>query len=351
MGNLIDLPNITPESIIIGENGGSKKKSNFTLKDYLDIRPAKGETQKTTTFRLLPMDLETGNPFVKVHVHNVKVPKEMVKEGQKPYKDFICLRRNDNIDHEKYGNKCPFCEINNKAYKEAEACTDPVQKKDLYRISCDYKTKDAIICRGIERGKENEGVKFWKFKLRDDKADPYHQIIKLYQQRKAEAERAGQVLNILDIYNGRDLTITTTAESTSAPQILDVSISTPLSTDEEQMRKWIYDEKKWQDVFSCKDYDYLNLVAQMKNPWKDKETGAWISKEDYEAKYGKGSTDASEEVDNAKETVKEMAKAVEKQAEPVNEAPVAAPQPAPVKEAAKQSFAASITIDDEDLPF
>ena len=89
----------------------------------------------------------------------------------------------------------------------------------------------------------------------------------------------------------------------------------------------------------------------MKNPWKDKETGAWISKEDYEAKYGKSSTDANEEVDNAKETVKEMAKAVEKQAEPVNEAPVAAPQPAPVKEAAKQSFAASITIDDEDLPF
>ena len=124
-----------------------------------------------------------------------------------------------------------------------------------------------------------------RFKLRDDKADPYHQIIKLYQQRKAEAERAGQVLNILDIYNGRDLTITTTAESTSAPQILDVSISTPLSTDEEQMRKWIYDEKKWQDVFACKDYDYLNLVAQMKVPYKDKETGAWISKEDYEAKY------------------------------------------------------------------
>lgn len=349
MGNLIDLPNITPESIIIGENGGSKKKSNFNLKDYLDIRPAKGESQKTTTFRLLPMDLETGNPFVRIHVHNVKVPKELVKEGQKPFKDFICLRRNEDIDHEKFGNKCPFCEINNKAYKEAEACTDPVQKKDLYKISCDNKTKDAIICRGIERGKENEGVKFWKFKLRDDKADPYHQIIKLYQQRKAEAERAGQVLNILDIYNGRDLTITATAESTSAPQILDVSISTPLSNDEEQMRKWIYDEKKWQDVFSCKPYDYLNLVAQMLVPYFDKETNSWISKEEYEAKYGKVSAKSSEEVDNAKEAIKEMANAAEAQAPVVQAQPAPANTPKPEK---KESFAASITInDDEDLPF
>jgi len=348
MGNLIDLPNITPESIIIGENGGgSKKKSNFSLKDYLDLQPAEGEKQKTTTIRLLPMDLETGNPFVRVHVHNVKVPQDLIKNGKKPFKDFICLRRNKDIDHETFGDKCPFCELNNKLYKEAEECKDATEKKELYKMSCSFKTKEAVICRCIERGKEEEGVKFWKFKLRDDKADPYHQILKLYQQRKAEAESAGQVLNILDIYNGRDLTVTVTADSTSAPQVLDVSISTPLSKDEEQMRAWIYDKKKWNDVFTCKPYDYLNLVAQMKNPWRDKEKGIWVDKAEYEKEHGIESTKSKEEVEKAKDAVKELAKEAEKQTEPVVEAPVAQP----VQEAPKQSFAASITIDDEDLPF
>ena len=353
MGNLIDLPNITPESIMIDGQGNGSKKSNFSLKNYLDIRPGKGETTKTTTIRLLPMDLETGSPFVKVHVHNVKVPKELVKPGQRPYRDFICLKKNDNIDHEKFGYKCPFCEINNKAYEEAEACKDPVQKKELRQISLDAKSKPAVICRCIERGKENEGVKFIKFKLRDDKTDPYHQILKLYQLRKEEGEAAGQVINILDLYNGRDLKITVTADSTAAPQILDVSISTPLSNDEEQMRKWVYDPKKWTEVFTCKDYDYLNLVAQMKNPWKDKETNTWISQEEYEKKYGttqKDKEESDEEVNNAKDAVAEMAKSVDA---PVAQPVVEAPKPQPVVEAKpKESFAASITInDDEDLPF
>jgi hypothetical protein len=341
MGNLIELPNINPESLILdGNESKPQRNGNFNLKNYLNVRLDEGETEKTITIRLLPMDLKTGSPFVKVHVHNVKVPKELVKQGQKPFKDYICLSKTADIDHEKFGNKCPFCEINKSAYNESLKCTDPVQKKEWQDISLDNLAREAVIVRCIERGKEDEGVKFWKFKIRSDKADPYNQIIKLYQLRKANAEKKGQTENILDIYNGRDLNITiTAAQGTSAPQIVDDSDRSPLSTDEEQMKKWIYDEKKWQDVFTCKPYEYLKLVSEMRIPWFDKENNIWVDKEEYENVHGIQKTEAEQEAKDASEEMKNLAKSAE-----------AAPVTSKVEEK-KESFAASITVDDDDLPF
>lgn len=281
MGNLINLPNITPESIANLENEGSNRASTkgkvFNEKNYLNVRldAAAGETSKTMTIRLLPMDLETGNPFVVVHMHNVKVPKEVSKSG---YKSYICLSKNKDIDHEKYGTRCPFCELNQNAYNESAKESDPIKKKNFQEISLANKSREAVIVRCIERGKEDEGVKFWKFNLRSDKTDPYNTILKLYQLRKEEGERAGVELNILDIYNGRDLNVTVT-EGNAAPQILDASISTPLSKDEEQMKAWIYDEKKWQDVFATKPYEYLKIISEMGIPWYDRDKGKWVNKE------------------------------------------------------------------------
>ncbi len=337
MGNAINLPNITPESIVImndSTNNNSNRTKTFDEKNYLNVRldEANGEKSKTLTIRLLPMDLQTGNPFVKVHMHNVRVPKEVSKSG---YKSYICLSKNKDIDHEKYGNKCPFCELNQFAYQESVKETDPIKKKNFQDISIANKSREAVIVRCIERGKEEEGVKFWKFNIRSDKTDPYNTILKLYQLRKEEGERAGQVLNILDIYNGRDLNITIT-EGNAAPQILDASLSTPLSRDEEQMKEWIYDTKKWQDVFSTKPYEYLYLISNMKTPWYDREQGKWVDKEEIDAKVqGK-----KEEVANADREIEEAAKVISQG------------QAAPTPEPPKQDFTSSLIMkDDEDLPF
>lgn len=335
MGNRINLPNITPESIVVSNtnsNSNYTKTNAFNEKNYLNVRldEKAGEKQKTITIRLLPMDLETGNPFVKVHMHNVRVPKEVSTSG---YKSYICLSKNKEIDHEKYGNKCPFCELNQNAYQESIKEQDPIKKKNFQDISIANKSREAVIVRCIERGKEDEGVKFWKFNIRSDKTDPFNTIINLYNMRKAEGERAGQELNILDIYNGRDLNVTIT-EGNAAPQILDASLSTPLSRDEEEMRKWIYDEKKWQDVFSTKPYEYLSLISQMKTPWYDREKGKWVDKEEIDAlKQGK-----VEEEKKANEAIA----AAEKEAKATQQ----------VSEPAKQDFTSSLIMkDDEDLPF
>ncbi len=330
MGNIITLPNITPEAMenLEKETTASKDKKNssFDTRNYLDVRLDEGQTEKTIKIRLLPMDLDTGNPFVKVYTHNVKVPKEVSKSG---YKSYICLNKTPGIDHEVFGNKCPFCELNREAYSESTKTDDPVKKKAWQEISVANLHRETVIVRCIQRGKEDEGVKFWKFNIRDkDKSDPYNQIMRLYKTRKEEAEAAGQTLNILDIYNGRDLNITIT-DGNSAPAVSDAGFSTPLSKDENQMKQWIYDSKKWQDVFAIKPYEYLNIVSQMRIPWYDRDLGKWVDKEEYDIAHGNEVKKADDDVKNAEDAIKEAA-----------------------KEPEKKDFAASITINDEDdLPF
>jgi hypothetical protein len=329
MGNLINLPNITFESLVVeGQNKSAEKKvSAFDAKNYLNTRLSDGETEKTLTIRLLPMDLETGNPFVIIHTHNVKVPQSMVKPGEKPYKTYICLSKTADIDHERFGSNCPFCEINKKAYNESTKQTDPLMKKNYQEISLANLSRESVICRCIERGKEDEGVKFWKFNIRADKTDPYNQILKLVNLRKENAEKKGKVENILDIYNGRDLSITFTEGGTSAPTIVDDSDRTPLSENEALMSQWIFDTKKWQDVFTCKPYEYLNLVAQMKTPWFDRANGVWVDKDEFDGNNNSQAQEVNDEIDKAKKAVAE------------------------VSSGNKNSFAASLEINDDDMPF
>lgn len=340
MGNVIELPNITPEAIAELENNQqSQNTGKFDTKNYLDTRLNKGETQKEITIRLLPMDLKTGNPFVKIHVHNVKVPKDMVTQGQKPYKSYLCLAKNDGIDHDVFGHKCPFCELNKKAYEQSEKETDETKKKSYQELSIANKSTEAYIVRCIERGHEEDGVKFWKFNERFDKKDPYHTIINLYNKRKAEAEAKGKTENILDIYNGYDLTITfNDGNPVPPPTIIDAKESSPLSEDPELMKKWIYDDKKWTDVFTAKSYEFLFLVSQMRVPWFDKSKNLWVDKEEYDKEHGNKKREEAEKVE---EEIKEAEKAIESK-----------PEPAPVKD---NSSSSKIIIEEEspsdDLPF
>lgn len=302
MGN-INLPNINLDSIVLEDEKEeqTQRKSTFDVKNYLNVKLKDGEEEKTLTIRLLPMNLENGNPFEKIFVHTVKVPKEMVKPGDSEYKSFICLSKNANIDHEKFGHKCPFCEMNKAAYQQSTKETDPLKKQSLQKISLDNKAIPAVVVRCIERGHEEDGVKFWKFNIREkDKKDPYNQIVRLANMRK---KSKGD--NILDIYDGKDLNVTIMAEGTSAPTIIDDE-RCPLSENEDKMREWIYDEKKWQDVFTCKNYDYLSLISQMKVPWFDKTSGKWVDKEEFENKRNNETGDLEKKINDAKERVKNI---------------------------------------------
>ena len=342
MGNRVNLPNINPDLIDNTDlNGKSreKKESTFDTKNYLNIRLDKeaGETQKEVTIRLLPMNLETGYPFEKVHFHNIRVNKAIFGTE---WKSYVCLAKNEGIDHERFGYKCPLCELNTNAYKESEKETNPEKKKELQKLSLNFKSNEAIIVRCIERGKENEGVKFWKFNLRDDKADPYNQIIDLFKYRKKKSlEKGEEPENILDLYNGRDLIVTIKSTKESNSSVITIRLDediTPITNDEELLKSWIYDKKTWQEVFPPKDYDYITLVSEGKYPWFDREENKWVDREVFNAKK-KGKTE--EETKKVEEADKKLREDSE-----------------PEKYTEKSSFEQTVSLDNdeddgEELPF
>ena len=99
------------------------------------------------------------------------------------------------------------------------------------------------------------------------------------------------------------------------------------------MKKWIYDSKKWQDVFTCKPYEYLALVSQMKTPWFDKANNIWVDKDDYDGNSKEAIADVDAEIEVAKAAL-------------INNTPI---QTAPNSEL--ETFKAKIRVEDDDMPF
>ena len=135
MGNVVNIPNVNFEELVqIEQNQNVKKEqktTNFDAKNYLDTRLKKGELKKEIKIRLLPNPNEPGfSPFIKVQTHTLsKLPEAISKSG---FKSYICLE-NSNVDSEKFGKKCPFCELRRTAYNESVKETDSVQSEQVHQ--------------------------------------------------------------------------------------------------------------------------------------------------------------------------------------------------------------------------
>lgn len=268
----------------------NNNSSGFDKKNYLNVRLAKGETKKELIIRLLPIDKDSDTPFKIIKMHNVKVPTEIAESG---FKGYVCLEETKDIDHEKFGIKCPFCELRHEAFKRAKDETlDKVSRDKWYQIGKDNFTSEVCIIRCIERGHEEDGPKFWKFTVRKDCTDPYNVINELVKTRREEKMAYGateeEAGNILDVYTGKDLKIIVTEQKQegnsksvkTGVSVMDFGPEGPVSKDEALMQKWIDDEKKWSDVFTVKPYEYLALVLEGKVPFYDKNEKKWVEKQE-----------------------------------------------------------------------
>lgn len=323
----------TANSRKTNEKSQEKQNNNnngFDKKNYLNVRLAKGETKKELVIRLLPIDKDSDTPFKIIKMHNVKVPTEIAESG---FKGYVCLEETKDVDHEKFGTKCPFCELRHEAFKRAkdlsnreaeiqellknpeldkekrtelsnELIANKPLKEKWYQLGKDNFTSEVCIIRCIERGHEEDGPKFWKFTVRKDCTDPYNVINELVKARRDEKiaygyseEEAG---NILDVYNGKDLKIIITEQKQegnsksvkTGVSVMDYGPEGPVSKNEQLMQQWIDDEKKWSDVFTVKPYDYLSIVLDGKIPFFDKAQKKWVEKG---VKEDKGKTEEQAE--------------------------------------------------------
>ena len=253
-------------------------KTQFNEKNYLQARLTDKETSKTLVIRLLPFSPNGGTPFKKVYMHTVKVNKEVSPSG---WKTFVCPTHNKK-DGEVMGAGCPFCETSAKARELKFNALDEGTKKRYGDIEFLNRVKEMWIVRCIERGHEEDGVKFWLFNTSKKKDGVYDKIMNLAKIRSEAAARKGNTYSIFDVNNGLDLivTLTKTADNKTSIQIVDDGMPSPLTDDYEQGMKWIEDEKQWHEVYTVKSYEDMSVIAMGGVPVFNKELNKYVDRDE-----------------------------------------------------------------------
>ena len=257
-----------------------QKKTTFDTKNYLQARLGANENSKTLTIRLLPFSPEGGSPFKKVYMHTVKVNKEVSPSG---WKTFVCPTHNKK-DGEVMGEKCPFCEMTAKAKELKSKSLDEPTKKKYGDIEFLNRVKEMWIVRCIERDHEEDGVKFWLFNTSKKKDGVFDKIMNIAKTRSEAAAKKGNTYSIFNLNNGLDLivTLSRTSDNKTAIQILDSGFPSPLSEDHELGEKWIHDSKQWNEVYTVKAYDYMEIIAMGGVPVFNKELNKYVDKEEFD---------------------------------------------------------------------
>lgn len=247
------------------------KKSKFDVKNYLQAKLDPSETKKQLCIRLLPFSKDEPSPFKKVYAHMVKVNPLVSKSG---WKQLICPTHNGK------GDKCPLCEASKMAYNKRDQTTDEVLKKRYSDYASEFRVKEMWIARCIERGHEEDGPKFWMFADSRKKTGIYDSMMNSYQIRRDTFKQQGTNYNIFDLNCGEDffVMVNRNPDGKTSTTVMAAGVQTPLTTDFDLGNKWINDEKKWDDVFTIKPYDYMKIIAEKGQPVFDKEKQCYVNK-------------------------------------------------------------------------
>jgi hypothetical protein len=279
------------ENELFDDGGGNQPqeqqqaKKAFNAKNYLNTRLTDNEQKRTVNIRIvLTEDIDGKKKFaIPVNIHSLKLSLNQNRQNKVAkggYKSFICL--NDNHVKDDLGqNGCPLCQKKYKIFEEANNVDDVNIKKAICKQAYSYDTKTSYIVRCIERGKEDEGIKFWRFNKHDDGSGPFDVIKEMW----TTYHNAG--VNIFDYQNGIDLILTLTKapkknenspEKTAIKIMADVKPS-PLGT-YEQIQMWVNDTKDWKDMYRAKSFEYLALIADDKTPVFNTELKKWVAWKD-----------------------------------------------------------------------
>lgn len=272
--------NISADAVLqqLQEQKESKKTSvTFDKKNYLNTRLEKGQTSKTLTIRLLPFTKDSSTPFFKVYTHMVRVNKEIAPNG---WKTFICPAKN-NVEGQT-NHSCPFCETAKEARELKFNTTDQIQKEKYGKVEFANSARESWVVRCIERGHEEDGVKFWLFNHSKKGDGIYDKIMNIFQRRYSKGLENGEIRNIFDLEQGKDIQITVTLDTNNKTiiNVVDDDDYTPLTKDIDLANQWINDSKAWTDVYSIKPYDFMSIIIEGGVPVFNKELNKYVNKEE-----------------------------------------------------------------------
>ena len=242
-------------------DSGSQK--TYDLKNYFNTILPKGVDSETKRIRILPPSEGSKTPFTTMWGHVKKVNGE--------WKTFPCPK------HEK-GEDCPFCQA-----REALLETGKDEDKELAK---QYSARQFYVAKVIDRDRENEGVKFWRFK---------HNYKKQGVMDKIMAAIVAVNHNVTDTENGRDLNVVIVRDGqSSVVQSVSYPLETSLlSSNSEKVKEWTEDTRTWEDVYSLRNYDYLKIIVKGDTPVWDKEGKCYVGKLELESRTNSPSNDDS----------------------------------------------------------
>jgi len=231
-------------------SGGAQNKmsQDERMKKYFALLLSDKEKSGQRRVRILPTP-DGSSPFKEAWYHEIQVG------GQ--WQKFYDPGKNDN-------ERSPLNEV----YEELMS-TGKESDKELAK---QYKSRKFYIVKVIDRDKEEDGPKFWRFKHNYKNEGILDKIIPIW---KAKGD-------VTDPEKGRDLIIELTKtksgknkEYTSVSTVM-YDDPTPVHTDEATAKSWINDELTWNDVYSKKPVEYLEAIAQGKTPRWDSEKGGYV---------------------------------------------------------------------------
>lgn len=227
---------------------GNRMTQEEKMKKYFACILQDHETQGQRRVRILPTK-DGSSPFKEVWYHEIQV------EGK--WSKFYDPGKNDN-------ERSPLNEV----YDELMA-TGKDSDKELAK---QYKSRKFYIVKVIDRDKEHEGVKFWRFKQNFRNDGILDKVIPIWRAKG----------DITDPNVGRDLIIQLSKAKTGAGkpyttvQTIMHDDPAPLHVNSDTMKVWMEDELTWEDVYSQKPVEYLEAISRGEVPKWDTETGKYL---------------------------------------------------------------------------
>ena len=151
---------------------------------------------------------------------------------------------------------------------------------EIYKEAIKWEAKKFYIVRGIDKGAEKDGVKFWRFKHHFKNQGTLDKLLPILEYFINSNQT-----NFTDPLNGTDLNITMVKDKLPNGTIYNAVSSiiacgkSPLHADPMVAKGWLDDEITWREVFQPKKapfttpYEFLEMIAKGVNPyWEDTDT-------------------------------------------------------------------------------
>lgn len=238
----------------------SKEKQTYERKEvdltkYFSIALADGVNSGDKTIRLLPSKSDPMSYFEIGKFQNLKIGKNWTKL----------------YDPAQDGEESPLTDMYKLLINGSE-----VDKK----IATQYKSRDFYIIRLIERGKEHEGVKWWRIPKVSDGSGVIDKISPIIKRLNEKNPGTGSIWR--PDAEGRDIIISLVRDSvknfTKISSIMTDDEKTPLSNDAAVAESWLMDATTWKDVYKKKPIEYLRILAEGSEPVWDKDEKKFVAK-------------------------------------------------------------------------